>query len=187
MAKRLLTISVLGALLALLFTASAAAAQPVPYMTLGFPSPAPTGNRILLSAYVLDPAGNPISGQTVSFTSEVEFMNTLGTIHLGDATTDDKGLAYLTFMPTSLGMHNITAQFAGNAVFAPASVSTPISITEGQASYVEERPFRIPGADIRIVVVALTTVWGIYFFVTILFWLISRSGGQTSQPAGSDR
>ncbi len=187
MAKRLLIVTIFSALLALLTAASAAADQPVPYMTLGFPSPAPTGNRIVLSAYLLDPAGNPISGQRISFTSEVEFMNTLGTIHLGDATTDDNGLAYLPFMPTSLGMEAINAQFAGNEIFAPISATNPISITEGRAVYREEVPFRIPGADIRIVVVALTAVWSIYFFVTVLFWLISRSGGQTSQPAGSDR
>ncbi|MBI4313072.1 MAG: Ig-like domain repeat protein [Chloroflexi bacterium] len=183
MKRRVLLIPLLF-LLALLAPATAGADQPVPLLALGFEPETATGDRIVVSAYLMDPASNPISGQEVTFRIDAEFMNTLGNVDVGTATTDNAGLAYILYAPKSEGEHTITARFVGNEVFAPASAESAITVTPGAATYQQEQPFRIPGADIRLVVVALSLVWGLYLVVTVLFWLISRSGSQASQAAG---
>lgn len=185
MAKRLVISLTVLLLLAILAPATAGAAQPVPQLVPGFQPQAPTGSRLVVAAYLIDPVGNPISGQAVTFSSDAEFMNTLGNIQIGQAVTDDTGLASFVYIPKSVGAHTITARFAGNAVFAPVAASSPLQVTEGEATYQEEQPFRIPGANVNLVALILTTVWGLYFVVTILFWRISRSGKSSGPASGS--
>lgn len=185
MASRIIVAIALLALAALA-PVVALAAQPEPDLALGFPAKAKVGERIVLSAYLMDPAGNPISDQKVAFSTEAEFMNTLGTVEIGSAKTDEKGLAYLLYTPKSEGDQTITVKFAGNSVFASASATKPLTVTPGTASYEEERPFRIPGADIRLVVFALSLAWGLYLIAASLIWLISRSGArEAAGPGGS--
>ncbi len=131
MTKRLPLITSLSLLLILLAPALALAEQPVPLLSLGFETQAPAGNRLVVAAYLLDPAGNPISDQAVSFSTDAEFMNTVGDVSIGEAITNDNGLAYILYVPKSLGEHTITARFAGNEVFAPVSASSPVTVTAG--------------------------------------------------------
>ncbi|MBI4339234.1 MAG: Ig-like domain-containing protein [Chloroflexi bacterium] len=184
MAKRILLTAAATLLLALLSPAAALAQQPIPQLVLGVQPSSPVGNPMVVAGYLLDPAGNPISGQTVAFSTEAEFMNTLGSFEIGQAVTDDRGLAYVQYVPKEVGTSTITARFAGNDVFAPLTTSSPLEVTEGKATYKQERPFRIPGADVRLVVVLLSGVWSLYLLVTVLFWLISRAGDRPPREAG---
>ncbi|MBI4202926.1 MAG: hypothetical protein HY532_07440 [Chloroflexi bacterium] len=184
MVKPGVLITVLVLFLALLGPGIALAQQPMPELVVGFSPEATTGERLVVAAYLLDPFGNPISGQTVSFSTDVDFLNIEGSIEIGRAVTDDQGLAYFLYIPKSVGERTITASFAGNSVFAPTSASAPLTVLEGSATYMEEYPFRIPGADIRLVVFALAVVWGLFLFVTVLFWLIRRAGEETSSVSG---
>lgn len=162
-------------LLAVLGPAQVAAQQPVPDLTLGFQPESAVGDEVALGAYLLDPAGNPIRGERVTFSTDVEFMNTLGTVVIGRATTDENGLALLVHEPKTQGERTITARFAGNEVFAPAETSQPISIAPGPPTYHAEALFRIPGANVGTVVAVLGVVWGLYLLVVGLFLLIARA------------
>lgn len=182
--KKSLLLAGLASLLALfLVPTGAAASQPEPRLVLGFQPQATTGERLVLSAYLMDPAGNPISDQPVSFSMDAEFMNVLGDVRIGQATTDQTGLAAFVYEAKSEGNHTVSASFAGNQVFLPANAANPLTVQPGTPTFVEPQPFRIPGANISTLVLALGTVWGLYLVVGLYFWAISRPTGQSMSKA----
>ncbi len=183
MKKSLLLAAIATFLALLLLPTGAAALQPEPRLVLGFQPQAFTGERVVLSAYLMDPAGNPISGQPISFSMDAEFMNVLGNVQIGRATTDQTGLAAFVYEAKSEGSHAVTAAFAGNQVFAPAAASSSLTVKQGVPTFIEPEPFRIPGANISTLVLVLGTVWGLYLVVGLYFWAISRPTAQSISKA----
>lgn len=152
-----------------------AAEQPEPQLIVGLPEEAGLGEHILIAAYLLDPVGNPVAGQGITFFVEAEFMNTLGLMEIGQSKTDESGLAVFTYEVKLAGDRNITARFAGNDVFASASASVPILIAYGGETYIEEMPFRVPGLNVWAVVTLIGLVWGIYLFVGAMLIVLARA------------
>lgn len=163
-------------LVAILAPALVSAQQPVPNLSMEFESDADLGEGIQISASLLDPAGDPISGVQIVFYLDTEFMNTAGRMEIGFANTDARGRALITYIPKRDGENVTIARFAGNADFAPAEDSGTLRVAPGAATFVQEAPFRMPGANIYTVVMAVAFIWGAFILVIGLFWLISRKG-----------
>lgn len=157
---------------------------PEPDLILGFEVDGAVGERIALSAYLVDPAGNPIRGQAVTFSIDVDFMNVITTLELGQRVTDETGLALLLHDPRSAGDQTIRARFDGNDVFAAVSTFDVLTVAEGEGVFEQIEPFRIPGANVSLVVAVLVILWSTYLAVIGLFFLISHDGG-ASEEAGT--
>lgn len=158
-------------------TVSAAEKDPQPQLLLGFQTSTAAGQPIALSAYLVDPAGNPIRGEAVHFSMRTTFLNTGGELDLGDPVTGSAGLALLEFTPRIEGRDTITASFAGDSVFAPANASRKLQVEAGPQLYEVDSPFRIPGADIWMVTGILGVVWGLYLIALIMGVRVARGRG----------
>lgn len=153
-----------------------AADQPEPQVVLGFQSEAQAGETVAVAAYLVDPAGNPISGEEISFSIASTFLNVDGRMEIGTVTTDGDGLALLAYAPRIEGDRVITARFAGNEVFAPARASETLLVTPGPQLHKEFSPLRIPGANIWMAAGVLAVVWGIFLYICVLIWRIAILG-----------
>lgn len=134
------------------------------------------GDRMTLSAFLIDPAGNPVYGQEIVFIATDKFMNVSGQLELGRARTDGSGLAELPIIPRREGETLVTASFAGNDVFAAVEASESLEVAGGEQLYEEHVPFRIPGANVWMVTAILGSLWGIYFIAMGYGVHIARSG-----------
>ena len=176
MLRILLLLALVIFLAALVGLKPAYAQQPQPEIILGFATEPVVGEESAIVAYLLDPAGNPIQGELVTFSVDAEFMNTIGRLDIGRMYTDENGLALLVHTPKLSGEKSVKASFAGNEIFAPAQSIRSIEVAAGDETYEQEAIFRIPGVNIGIVVVVLIAIWSTYLSVVGLFWLISRAG-----------
>lgn len=185
MAKRLLLTALFVALAMAITPMRGIAQQPEPELVLGFEAESKIGKGLAVAAYLVDPAGNPIQGEVVTFSIDAKFMNTLGRVKIGEATTDETGLALLLYMPRLSGERTIKAQFLGNDVFAATDTLKPILVAEGPEVFSEEIPFRIPGANIGVVIGVLIVIWALYLLIVGLFWRISRAGDSQGVESGA--
>jgi hypothetical protein len=190
--KSLLGALVITTLLAGAFnwSSSASAQQPTPIVHIGIEESALPGEIIAVSAYLVDPLGNPIYDAEIHFTYAVEFLNTEDSVEIGTAITDDTGLALLTWEPRSEGETNITALFAGNDVFAPASSVGTLEVLPGQQLYRELPPYRIPGANVWLTTGLIATVWIIFIgSLALVGWANFKTRNEPHAPeqtGGSD-
>lgn len=173
----LLAIAFVLALVAVPAAASAAASQPQPQLLLGFQTSTTAGQPIALSAYLVDPAGNPIAGQTVHFALHATFLNAASDLDIGDPVTDSTGLALVQFTPRIDGKNVITATYDGGAVFASNQVTGALDVQPGPQLYDVQPPFRIPGADIWMVTGILGVVWGLYLIALFMGFRVARQRG----------
>ncbi|MEE9198680.1 MAG: hypothetical protein V3U26_02660 [Dehalococcoidia bacterium] len=145
-------------------------------LTLRLPDDGAVGQELTLEARLTDGAGAIVVGAEIAFLREVEFMNAGSELPLGQAITDDQGIATLSFVPRSEGEILITARFEGNDRYSPTSVSDMAPIQTGPALYVEEAGVDVPGINVSFLVGILGGVWATYFVVITLLWLIVRKG-----------
>lgn len=164
----------------------ASAQQPVPNVNLGFEPSALPGETIAVSAYLTDPLGNPIYDAEIEFHYDVEFMNVSDSVEIGTATTDDTGLALLTWQPRSDGENHIVASFAGNDVFTEASDAKVLKVLPGEQLYRELPPYRIPGANIWLTSGLITTVWLIFIFSLALVGWANLKTRNEPHPSSSE-
>lgn len=165
-----LVASVAAGLLAL----PVAAQQPAPTIELDFVSEVVLGQPVDIDAFLRDSSGRPVAGETVTLAVDVEFLNVLDTADAGWAITDDTGRARLVFVPKIEGELYLTARFEGSEEYEATEFSGTLLVTPGPATYEEPSPFRIPGANIMIVVVVLITVWSMFLVFVGFLWLIAR-------------
>ncbi len=120
------------------------------------------GEEVGLAAYLIDPSGNPIAGEEVTFTVDDVFLNVAGQVEVGRVKTDETGLAAVVFEPRRAGENLVTASFPGNDVFEGARSTEKLTVASGPQLYRETTPFRIPGANVWMVTTIVGVVWGIY-------------------------
>lgn len=170
----------LAGFFALPVSQAARAQQPVPDVVLWLAEEADAGEEITVSAYLLDPAGNPIAGEVITFTAEVSFLNRTGHARIGRLVTSENGLATMGYEPRVEGEQRVTASFEGNQVFTPARASRTLTVLPSGQLYTEATPFRLPGANMWMVVAILLVVWSIYVFVMLLVWRTALRGRRLS-------
>lgn len=117
--------------------AAHAAPRPMPLLELAPPHLNEQGDAIVLSALLSDTAGEPISGERVTFLVEVAF-ETADPLVIGSRKTDATGQATVTYLPTWDGEHHLTAQFGGNATYLAATTNWLMEVEGAGLPYVEE-------------------------------------------------
>ena len=176
MIVRLLSLTLILWLSAVLTVAHVAAQEPVPELALFTEPEATAGEDISVEALLLDPQGRPLIGETVAFFLDVGFLNVYDQVERGRAITDEDGRALVVYNLKQEGDLVVTALFDGNGASVPAEVSLPLLGAPGPATHQEQPPFRIPGANIAFVVTVLTATWALFLLVMVLLWLVGRAG-----------
>ncbi|MHC4066609.1 MAG: Ig-like domain-containing protein [Planctomycetota bacterium] len=164
-----------GFLLTITVYEPADAQQPEPDLHLGFVESVTAGEPVIISAYLVDPAGNPIRGVPINLSRNATFLNISGGVSLGTRLTDVTGLATVTYSPATEGEIAVTATFSGTEVFAPATASRTLEVMPGPGLYREVSPFRVPGTNVWMVVGILTAIWSVYLVAFGAMFRIGRA------------
>jgi len=96
------------------------------------------GQPLVMSAVLLDTAGRPISGWSVTFATREDFFAT-ALMTVGDALTDDQGIATFTYVPRRAGTTELVASYG------PLQASTGTIVTEADVEFYQaEAGIRLP-------------------------------------------
>lgn len=115
---------------------------------MGAPSQSQAGAPLTVQAVLGDSQGHPISKAVIYFTSQSTFLGRKGDVVLARAVTNAKGQAVATFVADFSGVATVSAEFRGDAQYAPCNTSIQISQTGGGQVYVEHIGVDIPGFNV---------------------------------------
>lgn len=151
--------------------ASAEATPTIIKLTL--PEGGQVGQEFVAKALLTQAGGPPVAGVKVTFAATAEFANVKGEVELGEASTDEKGVASLYYLPRSSGVQTITARFAGNGQYAAAESSLTIYIDPGPQLYFEEAGVSVPGIGVWLLAAVLAVVWAAFLVVAVLLGYVA--------------
>lgn len=174
--RRMRILGLAVALVLLLLPTVTRAAAPEPTLTLQAPAQATLGEAVALKATLLAPDGSPITGVPVQFFSPTSFASVSGEMLLGEATTDETGVALFQYEPRRSESVQIIARFAGNGRYGLSEASTTMSVQGSAQLYQEEAGVRVPGLGVWLLAGIVGAVWSTYFVVLVLVSLIAREG-----------
>ena len=182
--RRFISSSIAALLIWVFVVGMAAAQEPVgTTLALDLPTASAAGQAITVSARLTREAGAAVGGAEVVFLRDAQFMNAASELLLGKASTDNQGMATLTFVPRSEGELLIFADFAGDALYGASGDSKSLMIEAGPQLYVEEAGIKVPGVNVFLLVAILGGVWGTYFLVMARVWFIARDGVSSSSTS----
>ncbi len=156
------------------------------------PERAQAGRPLFLTAYVRDSEENPVAGATVKFFNRVDFFAS-GLLKIGEALTDEEGVAILEYTPRQAGETDIVTRYEAvetitmltvaesevpfyrpEAGISLLSAGEDVFIGPESALELEEgstaptSAFRLPGGIfswLLLVIVAVMFIWATYFRV----------------------
>lgn len=162
---------VLIALLLGIFVISAATAEGATgtQITLSAPSRVSVGDLIEIRANLQDTTGTPISGATLQFLSPASFLaGSTGLMEVGEATTDDEGVAILEYEPRRNGTISIMAVFDGESGYARSERSI-IFVVEGDRQLHEsDAGITVPFINKSLLAGIVGGIWAVLVFVGFL-------------------
>ncbi len=92
-------------------------------LTLSAPTVASMGGSISISAKLTDGSGNPLAGQTISFS--------VAGVSVGSAMTDSSGTASVTYsVPGAAGSYTVLASYAGTQTYSPNSATGTLVVKQ---------------------------------------------------------
>lgn len=133
-------------------------------MEILFPPEPAVGQEMALAARVTDPARVGVAGVPVVFTARVSFLNTDDEIELGQATTNQQGIAIVSYIPRTDGNVSISAKFAGDTKYKKSSATGKAAIKPGPPQYAEHVGLKVPGVGVWMLVAVMAGVWGTFLW-----------------------
>ncbi len=181
-------LALLFALLAWSMTlGQSAAADPPSEVSLALTKDAAVGERAELVALVIGADGKPMEGVRVTFWAEMAFLSTFDTVAVGEAVTDESGVARAFYIPTTEGEITITARTGNPEEGDLKEASGTLSVRPGGHQFhPEELVHEIRGRWDWLVQWAWLFVFpagdfATYLFTMILLGIIGRES--TPEPA----
>ena len=186
--KRKIWLATLFALLAWSMTLGQGVAEdPRPEVSLALTKDAAVGERAELVARVVGPDGKPMEGVRVTFWAEMAFLNTFGAVAIGEAVTDESGVARAFYIPRTEGEITVAARVGNPEKGDLTEASGTLSVRPGShVFHPEELVHEIRGRWDWLVqwgwlVVLPAGAFGTYLFTMILLGIIGRES--TPEPA----
>lgn len=140
------------------------------------------GETIQLTATVHDAStGEPVEGAELVFFSSVSFAGVGGDIVLGEALTNDLGVAVFDYELRKLGTHTITVEGGDE----PNILSFPVTIG-GQLYRSPEGISLIPGAGGWVVTLIIGGIWVIMIVVGVAVIRVSQGGPPARNEAEAE-
>ena len=137
-------------------------------ITLNVPQAATIGTPIDIEAHLADANGIPVAKGLITFYIPAEFMSADGLMLIGDATTDNQGVAILPYLPRRNGPTNVIAEFKGDNLHAYSQATSAMNVSGDAQLYVSEAGLKVPFVGKWLLVVFLSAVWGTLLYVVHL-------------------
>ena len=115
---------------------------------MGAPSQSRAGAPLTVQAVLGDSQGHPIVKAVIYFTSQSTFLGRKGDVILARAVTNARGQAVATFVDDFSGSATLSAEFRGDAQYAPCTASIQIGESGGGQVYAEHIGVDIPGFNV---------------------------------------
>lgn len=113
-------------------------------LLLTAPEQAQSGQPLTLTAVLRDSQGKPIGSATVKFLIKVDFF-TSGLMEIGDAVTNDQGVAVFEYTPRQVGDIQIIARYEG------VETATMLTLAEAdEPFYQAETGVRLPAPGVEV-------------------------------------
>ncbi|MBI4186160.1 MAG: c-type cytochrome [Chloroflexi bacterium] len=114
-------------------------AQPAGNLSLVVSGQGQTGQPLPLTASLQDTGGKPITNAAIKFFIQVDFFTT-GFIEIGNAVTNDRGVATLEYVPRQARETTVMARYQATETTAA------VTILDGRSFYHTEAGMRLPSA-----------------------------------------
>lgn len=165
----LIVVMGIGAWLAVAGTVAAGGPDKAPTkMTLSAESQVNFGEPVHLETRLLDETGKPLSRAPVTFYSPAAFLSgTSGFMRIGDAITDDNGVATIDYVSRRDGAIDVVVEYQGDDEHATSRASAKVTVVGGHQLYESEAGIQVPYVNKWLLVGILSAVWGTLFFVVV--------------------
>ncbi len=176
MAKSWVFVTVLTAALMLMGTSAIAfaAGQAATKMTLAAPPSAVMGDPIRLEVSLQTEGGEPVAKAPIQFYTPATFLSgASGLIEIGDAVSDDKGIAVFEYVSRQDGENAVRARYAGDGRYAPSFSDVKFTIEGLHQFYEPEAGIHVRFVTKWLLVGLIGGIWSIYLFVGTRVLLIA--------------
>lgn len=171
--KRILLLTPILAVLSLgTFGLAYADSPPPPSATsiaLTVPEQATVGSSVNLEAHLTDASGQPVAQRLITFYIPATFLaGATGLMRIGDATTDDQGVAVLPYVPKRDGATDVIAEYKGDSLHAYSQTTATTNVSGDVQLYVSQAGLKVPFVSKWLLVGFLSAVWGTLLYVVHL-------------------
>lgn len=149
-----------------------------------FPSAGTVGKIVPLAADIHTPDGAPLSGTTVTYYLHMSFAGVEGEAEIGQAVTDDVGIATIRYQPRAAGIHEVRMEYLAPGATTAEEVVATFDVAGGTQLYRSAGGVDIPGINPGLLMLVLGTVWLILLSVAFRLVAIARAGGAAVSPEG---
>ena len=173
--KLMLASLALGA--AIFALAGTASADPLE-AEITVPSQIPVGEQVQVKATLRSAdTGLAVPGTIVTYYADASFGGVNGEVELGQAVTDENGVAVLEYQPRMTGIHQIRIEYLPPGQEEPEVAATAFSVAGNVQLYRSVSGVEIPGLNVWLLITVVATVWAILFFgVAVRVVAIARAG-----------
>ncbi|MDO8473848.1 MAG: hypothetical protein Q7T05_08570 [Dehalococcoidia bacterium] len=154
-----------GLILAAPLTSAAGTALPT-VLSLKVGTPVELGDTARIQASLRDERGNPVKQATLRLYTSATFMSTeSGAIEIGDAKTDENGVALFEYVPTRNVTMEVRAEYQGDSRYEPSQATTSFVVEGNRQLVLTEVGVKVPFLNKWLLVGLLSIIWSLYFFV----------------------
>lgn len=100
-------------------------------MTIAAPSQPAQGETAAVTVTLTDAAQKPLAGETVTVYATARVLSNTGRLKVGEARTNFRGQATLSYSPTVAGESELIAVYAGSERHGGATLSAPLKVAAG--------------------------------------------------------
>jgi len=155
-------------------------------LTVVAPERLTAGNSVDIQAVLHSTHGDEsVAGATVTFYMDGAFGGVDGEVMLGQAVTDENGVAVLNYEPRTAGEHQLRVEYLtpGESEPEEAAWSHSVGGASGQL-YRSTSGVEIPGLDVWLLIAVVATVWAILLSVAVRVIAIAHAGDNGEVGAG---
>ncbi len=213
--RMLIFATIFGFLVATPQIVRAQAALEPTQIEIGAPAQWSVGGPITVQAVLADSQGHPISKAVIYFTTSATFLGDKGDVVVAQAVTNSKGQAVAEFVVDTSGSFTLSAEFQGDAQYAPSKAAVQPTVPDGQQVYSDHIGVDLPGFNVPPVsapkaslqssqsiagfiqnlwpamngwpvAAVLLLVWSMYLFAVTFVVRVASLGSEKGDSASSD-
>jgi len=112
--------------------------------------------------------GEAVAGATVTFYMDGSFGGIDGEVMLGQAVTDENGIAALNYQPRSAGEHQVRVEYLTPGAGEPEETTWSHTVTGAtEQLYRSSAGVQIPGLNVWLLIAVVAAVWVILLSVAV--------------------
>jgi hypothetical protein len=183
-----------AALTALLFVALGAVALPAGVVaqasqvqvSISAPEQSRVGDQVQIQVTLQSADHNaPVTDAEVTLHKKAAFAGVTGDTEVARATTNEDGVAFLSYEPRTAGEVELTAEYKAPDSAQVDAATVTISVADGPQQYRSTAGIQVPGLNVWLLIAVLSLVWGILFAAALMMRGIAGAGAEpTARSAG---